>query len=181
MREGKKSEGGGAFKAPPPPGSYRVNGNDECETIANTFSDKYSILYNSVLYDTEEMKHIESEVLLRVRKCSDNNYYITVQDVMNAVTHLKFGKFDGSEGLFSDPFINGTLKLYVFLSSLFTLFLRHGFSPGDSMILDTMIPIPKDKKKSLCSSSNYRANALDWIILIKEQHSLCSSEFQFGF
>ena len=35
-------------------------------------------------------------------------------------------------------------------------FLRHGFSP-DSMILGTMIPIPKDKKKSLCSSSNYRA------------------------
>ena len=44
----------------------------------------------------------------------------------------------------------------------------------------------KDKKKSLCSSSNYRAIALssilskilDWIILIKEQHSLCSSELQ---
>ena len=57
------------------------------------------------------------------------------------------------------------------------------------MILGTMIPIPKDKKKSLCSSSNYRAIALssifskilDWIILIKEEYSLCSSELQFGF
>ena len=104
------------------------------------------------------------------------------------LTHLKIGKSDGSEGLFSDHFINGTRKLYVFLSILFTVFLCHGFSP-DSMILGTMIPIPKDKKKSLCSSSNYRAIALssilskilDWIILIKEQHSLCSSELQFGF
>ena len=96
---------------------------------------------------------------------------------MNAVTDLKLGKSDGSEGLFSDHFINGTRKLYVFLSILFTLFVCHGFSP-DSMILGTMIPIPKDKKKFLCSSSNYRAIALssilskilDWIILIKEQH-----------
>ena len=52
-----------------------------------------------------------------------------------------------------------------------------------------MIPIPKDKKKSLCNSSNYRAIALnsiltkilDWIILLKEQYSLCSSELKFGF
>ena len=59
----------------------------------------------------------------------------------------------------------------------------------ESMILGTMIPIPKDKKKSLCSSSNYRAIALssnfskilDWIILIKEKNSLCTSELQFGF
>ena len=57
------------------------------------------------------------------------------------------------------------------------------------MILGTMIPIPKDKKKSLCSSSNYRAitlssifsKILDWIILIKEENSLCSSELEFGF
>ena len=52
-----------------------------------------------------------------------------------------------------------------------------------------MIPIPKDKKKPLCNSSNYRAitlssifsKILEWIILIKEEHSLCSSELQFGF
>ena len=75
---------------------------------------------------------------------------------MNAVTHLKLGKSDGSEGLFSDHFINGTRKQYVILFILFTLFLCHGFNP-DSMILGTMIPVPKDKKKSLCSSSNYRA------------------------
>ena len=107
---------------------------------------------------------------------------------MNAVTHLKDGKSDGYEGLSSDHFIHGNRQLYVLLSILFTLFLRHGFSP-DSMILGTMIPIPKDKKKSLCSSSNYRAIALssifskilDWIILIKEEYSLCSSELQFGF
>ena len=56
------------------------------------------------------------------------------------------------------------------------------------MILGTMIPIAKDKKKYCCSSSNYRAIALssilnnifDWIILLNEQKSLSSSPPQFG-
>ena len=152
------------------------------------FSDKYDTLYNSVPYDTNHMKLIEREIMSRVQKCNDESYKITVPDVMNAVTHLKDGKSDGYEGLSSEHFIHGNRQLYVLLSILFTLFLRHGFSP-DSMILGTMIPIPKDKKKSLCSSSNYRAIALssivskilDWIILIKEEYSLCSSELQFGF
>ena len=57
---------------------------------------------------------------------------------------------------------------------LFTSFLLHGYSPN-SMILGTMIPIPKDKRTSLCDYSNYRAIALssmfrkvlDWIIFMK--------------
>ena len=134
------------------------------------------------------MKLIEREIMSRVQKCNDESYNITVHDVMNAVNHLKDGKSDGYEGLSSDHFIHGNRQLYVLLSILFTLSLRHGFSP-DSMILGTMIPIPTDKKKSLCSSSNYRAIALssifikilDGIILIKEENLLCSSELQFGF
>ena len=118
-------------------------------------------------------KMANAEVMTRLQKCNDDSYNITVHDVMNAVTHLKRGKSDGSEGLSSDHFIHGNRTLYVLLSILFTLFLRHGFS-HNSMILSTMIPIPKDRKKSLCSASNYRAIALssifskilDWIILL---------------
>ena len=163
-----------------------IDGNNDSTSIADMFSDKYDTLYNSVPYDTNHMKLIE--IMSRVQKCNDESYNITVPDVLIAVTHLKDGKSDGYEGLSSDHFIHGNRQLYVLLSILFTLFLRHGFSP-DSMILGTIIPIPKDKKKSLCSSSNYRAIALsstfskilDWIILIKKENSLCSSELQFGF
>ena len=57
------------------------------------------------------------------------------------------------------------------------------------MIMGTMIPIPKNRKQSLCNSSNYRAFALssifvkilDWVIFIKEESALCSSHLQFGF
>ena len=68
------------------------------------------------------------------------------------------------------------------------MFSSHGFSP-DSMIMGTMIPIPKNMKQSLCNSSNYRAIALssifgkilDWVILIQEESALYSSHLQFGF
>ena len=51
------------------------------------------------------------------------------------------------------------------------------------MIMGTMIPIPKNRKQSLCNSSNYRAigKILDLVILIKEESALCSSHLQFGF
>ena len=159
-----------------------MDGCNDNDDIANIFSEKYMELYNSVPYDTSEMKSIESSVLSRILNSSCSDYIITVTDVMNAIAHLKSGKSDGSEGLFSDHFIHGTHRFYVILSILFTSMLSHGFSPN-SMILGTMIPIPKDKKKSLCNSGNYRAIALssifskilDWVILIKEEMTLCSS------
>ena len=116
--------------------------------------------------------------------CSD--YIITVTDVMNAIAHFKSGQSDGSESLFSDHFIHDTHRFYVILSILFTSMLSHGFSPN-SMILGTMIPIPKDKKTSLFNSGNYRvivlcsifSKILDWVIL--EEMTLCSFILQFGF
>ena len=110
----------------------------------------------------------------RIERQSDDCYCIPIQDVINAVGHLKVGKSDGSEELFSDHFINGNKHLQIFLSFLFTHFLIYGFSP-DSMKLGTMIPISKDQKKSLRKSSNYRSitlssilsKILDWIILVK--------------
>ena len=51
-----------------------------------------------------------------------------------------------------------------------------------------MIPIPKNRKQSLCNSSNYRAIVLssifgkipDWVILIKVENASCSLHLQFG-
>ena len=63
-------------------------------------------LYNSVPYDTSEMKSIESSVLSRILNFSCNNYIITLTDVIKAIAHLKSGKSDGSERLFSDRFIH---------------------------------------------------------------------------
>ena len=112
--------------------------------------------------------------MTRLQKCNDDSYNITVHDVMNAVTPLKTGNSDGSEYYLMIILFMVIEKLYVLLSISSKIFLKHDFSPN-SMILGTMIPIPTDKKKSLCSASNYRAIALssifsmilDWIILLK--------------
>ncbi len=59
----------------------------------------------------------------------------------------------------------------------------------ESMIIGTMIPVPKVKRQVVCNSDNFRTSALssifgkslDWIILMRENDYLCSSKFQFGF
>ena len=129
-----------------------INGVNGDKDITDIFSDKCNTLYNFVLFVNDDMLHIRSTIdhILHITMCS--GYGITPTDVSIVVDHLKYGKWDGFEGLCSDHFINGTKRLYVFL--LFTLFLSHGFTP-DSLSLGTMVPIPKDKNTPFCSSSNY--------------------------
>ena len=64
----------------------------------------------------------------------------------------------------------------------------HGCSP-DSMIVCTMIPIPKVRRQIICSSDKFRAitlssvfgKLLDLIILDKEKKTLRTADLQFGF
>ncbi len=66
--------------------------------------------------------------------------------------------------------------------------LHHGTSP-DGMLLGTMVPLPKGRWVNLSSSDTFRAiilssifgKLLDFIILIKEENSLCNNDLQFSF
>ncbi len=66
--------------------------------------------------------------------------------------------------------------------------IAHGMCPK-SLPIGTMIHITKVKRQVVCKSDNLRdialsiifGKVLDWIILIKEQKSLCTSNLQFGF
>ncbi len=80
-----------------------------------------------------------------------------------SVKRLKLGKSDGEEGLSSDHIINGLHLLTVLLTSVFNCMIVHGVS-SDSMINDTMIPIPKGKRKLLSCSDIYSAITLSSII-----------------
>ena len=56
----------------------------------------------------------------------------------------------------SDKFIHGTNKLYVILTLFFTSFSSvHTYSP-ESIILATMIPIPKDQRNRIRDFNKYR-------------------------
>ena len=163
---------------------------DDCrddDNISRMFGEKYERLYNSVPYDIDEMTELKCSINTMLDKESCR-YSVSSEDVANAVSHLKHGKGSGAEDMYSDHLINAPHILFVVLALLFNAMLIHGMSP-DSMILGTMVPIPKCKFKELDKSENYRSIALssvigktlDWVILLKEKNALNSSELQFGF
>ena len=101
-----------------------VNGSCDSKEITELFSEKYKHLYNSVPYNIDDMHAIESTIFERLHNCEDVKYVISHSDVINAVSHFKKSKSDGSEGLFSDHFLHATHRIYVILSILYTLFYR---------------------------------------------------------
>ena len=152
-----------------------VDGLSGEEGIAKVFSVKYNGLYNSVPYESYEIKEICEDIDKKLR-VEGVEKKITVNHVKEAISKLKSGKSGGDEGMYSDHVINGTNSLVVWLTCLFNCMLVHGVCPS-SMSWGTMVPIPKDKRKSLACSDNYRAITLssiigkvfDWVILFLEK------------
>ena len=163
------------------------------EGIYNLFSSKYKELYTSVPYDIDEMNQMKSALDIDyVTKCCSghcvNEHNLDMNDVKCAVEKLKPYKVDGKFESYSDNIINGGDMLYVHLSILFKCMLTHNIVPRD-MVLSTLVPIPKSRKKSLSDSSNYRSIALssilgkvlDSIIMNKNVDIMLSEYMQFGF
>lgn len=106
----------------------------------------------------------------------------------STIADLKSGKHDGYRGHYSDHITNGTNRLFVYLSLLLDSMLSHSFVPHD-ILLSTLVPIPKNRHKSLQSSDDYRAIALssiigkliDRILLVKCIHIFSTTDMQFGF
>ena len=68
------------------------------------------------------MHAIESTIFERLHNGENVKYVISHSDVINAVSHLKHGKSDGSEGLFSDHFLHATHRftlVYLFYTACF--------------------------------------------------------------
>ena len=162
------------------------------QDIADLFADKYDILYNSVSYDNTDMVTLKTDIDKCIR-CKRNNIesghkVITVQDVVTCIGRLKSGKSDASCQLYSDHFMQGTHRLFVMITLLYSSMMLHGTIPT-AMNISTLVPVPKNKMKSLNSSDNYRAIALsstvgkivDKVILLKYSNAFITSDQQFGF
>ena len=158
------------------------------EEIAQLLSDKYNHLYNSVSYDVDEMNVINTEINKQIKE--NVAYYISVEEVIEDVQRLKLGKSDGDH-TWPENFnhiIHGPKILFVLLALIFNSMLVHGFS-HDSMLVGTMVPIPKDKRQLVCTSDKFRAITLgsivaklfDVVILSKKQNVLATSYLQLGF
>ena len=75
---------------------------------------------------------------------NDVAYDISADEVTEGVQRLKLSKSDGEGGLNSDHIAHG-LKIRFVLLALICNNMIHGSSP-DSMLVGTMVPIPKDKR-----------------------------------
>ena len=171
-----------------------------CENIAELFSEKYSELYNSVSYETDQLATITNNNMkditmycMNARTCNDSDnivhtHYVTHDQVQCAINKIKPGKSDCIDGMLSDNFKNGTPRLNICISLLFTAMLVHGIAPG-ALLLSTLVPIPKNKRGNKSDSSNYRAIAIssllgkifDIIVLTEQCKSLETDNLQFGF
>jgi exonuclease III len=147
--------------------------------ISNHFANKYETVYNSVSYSQQAMSNLMGNIDDHIHnKCSNqlcgNKHCVTVEDVKESRQSLKYGKQDGYMGLYTDHILNGTDRLTVYLSCLFSSMITHGFTP-EAMLISTLVPIPKNSRKSLNDSNNYRGIALssaigkllDWILIKK--------------
>jgi len=164
-----------------------VDGNNGDDKNASLFHDKYHELYNSVPYNETEMDHIKADINTQI----DINGVcpsITPDCVSRAISRMKARKSDGVSGHSSDHLLNATPKLHTHLALLFSSMLIHGAVPTD-MTISTLVPIPKNRRKSLNDSNNYRAIALssllgktlDHILLLQYSDHLFTSDLQYGF
>ena len=159
------------------------------EAIAEVFREKYHDLYNSVPYESDELERISEFINQRIieQEVAEADHF-TGADVERAVRKLKKGKTDGVSECMSDHFMHGTHLLFFHMANLFVKMLYHGHVPNQ-MKLSTLIPIPKNKRKSMNDPGNYRAIALssilgkilDHSILLKHAESLSTCDLQFGF
>ena len=83
-----------------------MDGEVEDKAIANLFANKYSTLYNSVAYDSDEMCDIKQQLVADISK-ENVKISITVDEVRTAMRSMKIGKSDAKCVLMSDHIING--------------------------------------------------------------------------
>ena len=175
--------------------SAMVDGVSSDNNISELFAGKYCRLFNSVSYTQHDMSDVFSNIKEAYygddSKCSGSclcRRLVNVKNILEALRKIKLGKSDGETGLSTDYLKNGSHKLHVYISILFSVMLSHGYVPK-AMRTSSIIPIPKNGRKSVNDSDNYRGIALssvlgkvlDWVILHTCSDALKTTHYQFGF
>ena len=134
--------------------------------INKLFHDQYKSLYN-MNYDINDNTFISEYISNNIIKCKNkecsSSHEVELKHVIEALKNLNPDKKDFIYGMSSNHFIKDTTFLNTKLCQLFNLFLIHGFTTikiNSSIIL----PLPKNNKKSLSLSTNYRAISLNSIM-----------------
>ena len=109
-------------------------------------------LYNSVPTTESELYKINNTIKNHITNV-DVDDAIMPYIIETCTNKLKRGKDDGNHGFKSDHIINGSKKLFLYLSLLFRTMLVRGYNLSD-LLLSTIISIPKGLKGSLSKSDS---------------------------
>ena len=167
-----------------PPLAYSIDGHPGVSNISNLFSPKLQRILNSQDIDKRDSLLSNASHSLQ---CDDlHSVTISEECVIDAFSHLKHGKSDGSL-LLSDHLIHALPVVSSSLANFFTAILHHGYMPAG--LKDCiLVPIPKSSKDPSVFD-NYRAialtptlsKALEWCILLIHSEHFKTFELQFGF
>jgi len=110
-----------------------VNSPQGDNEICTIFRNKYNDLYNTVSYNSQDMKSVLNELDCNIKSSCvtgtcKSSHHCTTDDVSIAIRRLKLHKADGFEYVLSDLLINGCHKLFVHLTLFFNIRLRYGVS-----------------------------------------------------
>ena len=167
------------------------------QTTDGAISDRFRLIYNDLYnsIDDDNFVNIIDDVNNLVdNKCSSGMcasahcHTVTGDTVRKAIFKLKSDKDDEVYSLCTNSFIHATDLVFEKLGQLITLMIRHGLA---SEIINTSIikPIPKNKKKLISDSNNYRAiskntiisKIIDYILIDKVGDKLTTSTYQFAY
>jgi hypothetical protein len=132
--------------------------------IANLFADSYADLYTRVGFCEAEMADLKYEIGDMVSKDEFNEHCIvTVKDVIEAVSRLKFEIRDGHSSLPTYHVKHVCSEMFMHISMLLSALIVHG-STTDDLSVSTILPTSKGKYLYYSCSANYRGVALSSII-----------------
>ena len=166
-----------------------VDGTQGKTNICNLFRDKYRELYNE--YDCNTNSLFDKIGGLVENKCQRGgcsfDHFISTNDVKRGISQLKKNKNDPIYNIASESLIHGTDLLYNCLARVFHMMITHGIT-SEQLNKSILVPIPKDKRKSINNSDNYRAIALSSIlckileyVILDRMKAISTSDLQFGF
>jgi len=125
--------------------------------IADRWRCHYEKLYNTL--NDNETKCQFYQRLENFQATESDDIKFTVQEVADACKKQKLGKALGADNIAMEAFIYGTTKLFVHVSLLFHLFVKHGHLPYGFM-KSVIVPLVKNKSGNLADLNNYRAIAI---------------------
>ena len=103
-----------------------IDGHSQADNIAELFAHKYEDLYTCAGYNESDMKGLTKDIDIWIMHDGyDDNCFISLKDIINAVSRLGPGKYDGHLGLSSDHVRQACNKLYVQFSKLMSVVIIH--------------------------------------------------------